>query len=329
MPDIVIGNTLIKDGLVLAPMAGVTDLTFRSLCREKGASLTVSEMISAKGVWYKDKKTALLAVRAPNENTYALQLFGSDPEIMAFAAKTLYELDPEIAIIDINMGCPMPKITGNGDGSALMRSPELAGKVVRAVSDAVSIPVTVKMRTGWDERSLNAPQLAAVCERNGASLICVHGRTREQLYRPPVDTDTIRKVKTAVGVPVVANGGIYGATDALRLLSETGCDGVAIGQGALGNPWIFSEVAAALNGKAYHAPEKDEIIDTAKRHVDMLCADKGAYIGVREARKHLGWYIKGMTGAAEARRLITVSESADELHSILDRLLCSEKGDIV
>lgn len=326
MSDIVIGKTVIENGLVLAPMAGVTDVTFRTLCREKGASLTVSEMISAKGVWYKDKKTALLAVRAPSEAPYALQLFGSDPEIMAFAAKALYSLDPEIAFIDINMGCPMPKITGNGDGSALMRDPLLAGKVVRAVSDAVSIPVSVKMRTGWDGSALNAPQLAAVCEQNGARMICVHGRTREQLYRPPVDTETIRKVKLAVGVPVVANGGIYGASDALRLLTDTGCDGIAIGQGALGNPWIFSEISSALRGEAYNPPEKDEIIETARRHIDMLCADKGEYIGVREARKHLGWYIKGMNGAAEARRLINSAESADELHSILNALLCSEQA---
>ncbi len=325
MPDIIVGSTVIKDGLVLAPMAGVTDVSFRTLCREKGASLTVSEMISAKGVWYKDKKTALLAVRSPSESVYALQLFGSDPEIMAFAAKTLYYLDPKIAFIDINMGCPMPKITGNGDGSALMRDPLLAGKVVRAVSDSVPIPVSVKMRTGWDSRSLNAPYLAAVCEQNGAKLICVHGRTREQLYRPPVDAETIRKVKRAVGVPVVANGGIYGASDALKLLTDTGCDGVAIGQGALGNPWIFSEVASALRGEAFNAPEKDEIIETAKRHVDMLCADKGEYIGVREARKHLGWYIKGMGGAAEARRLINSAEKAEELHSILNALRCSVK----
>lgn len=329
MSDIIIGKAVIRDGLVLAPMAGVTDLTFRTLCREKGASLTVSEMISAKGVWYKDKKTALLAIRAPSENVYALQLFGSDPDIMAYAAKTLYSLDPEIAFIDINMGCPMPKITGNGDGSALMRDPQLAGKVVRAVSDAVSIPVSVKMRTGWDSHSLNAPHLAAVCEQNGAKLICVHGRTREQLYRPPVDTETIRKVKRAVGVPVVANGGIYGAADALRLLSDTGCDGLAIGQGALGNPWIFSELSSAMRGEPYSAPESDEIIETANRHVDMLCANKGEHIGVREARKHLGWYIKGMSGAAEARRLINSAESTDELHSILNNLLHSEKSAIV
>lgn len=325
MPDIVIGKTVIKDGLVLAPMAGVTDLTFRTICREHGASLTVSEMISAKGVWYKDKKTKLLAVRAPSESPYALQLFGSDPEIMAYAAKFLYDADPEIAFIDINMGCPMPKITGNGDGSALMREPELAGKVVRAVSDAVPIPVSVKMRTGWDADSLNAPYLAAVCEQSGAKLICVHGRTREQLYRPPVDTATIKEVKRAVSVPVVANGGIYGASDALRLLTETGCDGIAIGQGALGNPWIFSEISALMRKAEYAPPSKAEIIGTAQRHIDMLCNDKGEYIGVREARKHLGWYIKGMDGAAEARRTINSAESANELHSILNRLLCCEK----
>ncbi len=326
MSDIVIGKTVIKDGLVLAPMAGVTDLTFRALCREHGASLTVSEMISAKGVWYGDKKTKLLASRAESETPLAIQIFGSDPEITAYAAKALYESDPEISFIDINMGCPMPKITGNGDGSALMRAPELAGRIVRAVSDAVPIPVSVKMRTGWDEGSLNAPYLAAVCEQNGAKLICVHGRTREQLYRPPVDLKTIKEVKRAVSVPVVANGGIYGARDALDALIETGCDGIAIGQGALGNPWIFSEISAALNGKSFSPPSADEIMATANRHVDMLCVDKGEYIGVREARKHLGWYIKGMEGSAEARRMINSAVSAHELHEILDGLTRKPRG---
>lgn len=321
MSDIVIGKTVIKDGLVLAPMAGVTDLTFRSICREHGASLTVSEMISAKGIWYKDKKTKLLAARASDETPFALQLFGSDPEIMAYAAGEMCAAVPGISFIDINMGCPMPKITGNGDGSALMRAPDLAGRIVRAVSDAVDVPVSVKMRTGWDIGSLNAPYLATVCEQNGAKMICVHGRTREQLYRPPIDTETIGKVKRAVSVPVVANGGVYGASDALRLLTETGCDGIAIGQGALGNPWIFSEISAALNEKEYLPPSPTDIIAMANRHVDMLCLDKGEYIGVREARKHLGWYIKGMGKSAEARRLINASESADELHAILNGLL--------
>ena len=203
-----IGSIEIKNGLVLAPMAGITDISFRSLCARFGASLTVSEMISAKGVYYKDKKTAALAASFKGEHPYAVQIFGSDPEIMGIAATSLRSINQDIDIFDINMGCPMPKITGNGDGSSLMRDPTLAGRVVRAVKDASSAPVTVKMRTGWDSSSINAPYLAQVCEANGASAICVHGRTREQLYRPPVDTATIRAVKRAVKIPVIANGGV-------------------------------------------------------------------------------------------------------------------------
>lgn len=315
-----IGNLLIENGTVLAPMAGVTDLSFRALCKRYGASLTVSEMISAKGVYYKDKKTAALASSHPSEDNFALQIFGSDPKIMADAAKSLLTINPAIGIFDINMGCPMPKITSNGDGCSLMRDPQLAGRIVKALKDATSAPVTVKMRTGWDKASINAPLVARICEENGADAICVHGRTREQLYRPPVDVETIKKVKEAVNIPVIANGGVYTAEDALRLLDATGCNGVAIGQGAMGNPFIFRECVAAFNGARCNSPETDEILSVAAEHVQMLCADKGEYIGVREARKHLSWYIKGLTGAAEARRRINASESAEELLAILAEL---------
>jgi tRNA-dihydrouridine synthase B len=278
-------------------------------------------MISAKGVYYKDQKTVTLARAAENETPYALQIFGSDPEIMAYSSKALIESNPEISIIDINMGCPMPKITGNGDGSALMKNPSLAGKIVRAVSDAVKLPVTVKMRTGWDADSINAPYLAAVCEQNGAALITVHGRTREQLYSPPVDAETIRLVKKEVKIPVIANGGIYNGHDALILLEKTMCDGVMVGQGALGNPWIFSEIECTLNGKSFARPEIREIIELAKRHVEMLCIDKGEYLGVREARKHLGWYIKGQKGASSARDKINKALSKEEIYCILNTLV--------
>ena len=316
-----IGSYDIKHGLVLAPMAGITDISFRTLCKRYGASLTVSEMISAKGVYYGDKKTAALACSHECEQPYALQIFGSEPDIMALAAQKLLSINPAIGIFDINMGCPMPKITGNGDGSALMRDPTLAGKVVAAVKKATNAPVTVKMRTGWDNNSINAPLLASICEENGASAICVHGRTREQLYRPPIDTETIRQVKKTVSIPVIANGGVYSAEDALRLLDKTECDGIAIGQGAMGNPFIFKECISAIENTPYIAPAIDEIIKITHEHIDMLCADKGEYIGVREARKHLGWYIKGIPGAADARRSINAAESADELHSILCALV--------
>ena len=316
-----IGNYELTHGLVLAPMAGVTDLPFRTLCKRYGAELTVSEMISAKGVYYGDKKTAALAASHESEDIYAVQIFGSDPDIMALAAQKLLSINPKIGIFDINMGCPMPKITGNGEGSALMRSPKLAGEIVKAVKCATIAPVTVKMRIGWDDNSINAPELAAICEDNGASAICVHGRTREQLYRPPVDFETIARVKRSVSIPVIANGGIYSATDALQLLDRTGCDAVAIGQGAMGNPFIFKELICAYKNTPFIAPATDEIIDLANEHVDLLCAEKGEYIGVREARKHLGWYIKGMPGAAEARRSINAAQTKSELHDILASLL--------
>ena len=316
-----IGNVEIENGLVLAPMAGITDKSFRTLAREYGAGLTVSEMISAKGVYYKDKKTALLAEPAKGETPYSLQIFGSEPDIMALSARKLKEDYPEISIVDVNMGCPMPKITGNGEGSSLMKNPALAGKIVRALVDALPIPVTVKMRTGWDKSSINAPILAKICEENGASAIAVHGRTREQLYSPPVDTETVRLVKEAVGIPVIANGGVYSGEDALLILDKTKCDGVMVGQGAMGNPFIFSEIKAAFEGKAYTRPGTDEIIALAMRHVGMLCEDKGEYIGVREARKHLGWYIKGLRGASDARGRINKAKSREELFDILRCLL--------
>ncbi len=321
MPTFKIGNVEIENGLVLAPMAGITDKSFRALAREFGAGLTVSEMISAKGGYYKDKKTALLAEPGEGESPYALQIFGSEPEIMAFAAARLIEAYPGISVVDVNMGCPMPKITGNGEGSSLMKNPTLAGKIVRALSDALAVPVTVKMRTGWDKNSINAPLLAAVCEQNGASAVAVHGRTREQLYSPPVDSETIRLVKREVKIPVIANGGVYSGRDALALLDKTGCDGIMVGQGAMGNPFIFSEIKSALKGESYIRPETEEVIALAMRHVIMLCEDKGEYIGVREARKHLGWYIKGLRGASGARDKINKSESKEELLDILRALI--------
>lgn len=315
-----IGNVTVPDGAILAPMAGITDRTYRKICKSFGCALTVSEMISAKGVYYGDKKTVTLADSSENENPYSLQIFGSEPEIMAIAAQKLLEINPKINIFDINMGCPMPKITNNGEGSALMKNPQLAGRVVRAVVDAVSVPVSVKMRIGWDKNSINAVYFAQVLEANGASAICVHGRTREQLYAPPVLYNVIRDVKSAVKIPVIANGGIYSGEDAIALLDRTGCEAVAIGQGAMGNPFIFEECLMAFRNQPYVAPVSEEILKIAAEHVRLLCKDKGDYIGVREARKHLGWYIKGMPGATEARRKINASESVDELLSILDTL---------
>ena len=313
-----LGDKKIEHGLILAPMAGVTDRAFRALASGMGAELTVSEMISAKAIWYKDKKTATLSEFSPEEEPFAIQLFGSEPEIMAHAAAELEGRYPTLAAIDINMGCPMPKITGNGEGSSLMRSPELAGRIVKAVNDAVKLPVTVKMRTGWDENSLNAPYLAQVCEANGASLICVHGRTRKQLYSPPIDRATIALVKRSVKVPVVANGGIYTSDDAITMLEETGCDGLAIGQGAMGNPWIFKQITEALEGRMGYQPDISERGETALRHLELLLKYKGDYIGAREARRHMAYYMKGISGSAAARDALNKAEDGEAVRQLVE-----------
>lgn len=315
-----IGNVDIGTGLTLAPMAGVTDRTFRALCRRAGADYVVSEMISAKAIAYGDKKTPELARMGENEHPAALQLFGSDPSIMAEAAVWLCDnFSPDI--IDINMGCPVRKIFSSGDGCALMRAPELAGRIVEAVKAAVAVPVTVKIRTGIDSGHINAPELARRLEACGADGLCIHGRTREQLYAPPVDLETIAKVKAAVSIPVIGNGGIRCAGDAEEMLRRTGVDSVAVGQGACGNPWIFSEIRSSLDGAAFSAPTARERISAAKEHMRLLTEDKGEYIGLREARKHLGWYIAGMRGAAAARDRINREESREAIGALLDELV--------
>lgn len=313
-----LGNKRIENGLVLAPMAGVTDRAYRALCISMGAGMTVSEMISAKAIWYKDKKTALLSEFSPDEEPYAVQLFGSEPEIMAHAAAELEGRYPTLVAIDINMGCPMPKITGNGEGSSLMRSPELAGRIVKAVKDAVNLPISVKMRTGWDESSLNAPYLAQTVEQAGASLICVHGRTRQQMYAPPVDRKTIAAVKRAVSVPVLANGGIYTPADAIAMLEDTGCDGLAIGQGSMGNPWIFRQISEALAGKGEYQPDIKEKREIALRHLGLLLHFKGDYVGAREARRHMAYYMKGLPDSAAARDSLNHAEDGATVRKLVD-----------
>ena len=313
-----LGDKRIENGLVLAPMAGVTDRAFRALAISMGAGMTVSEMISAKAIWYKDKKTALLSEFSPAEEPFSIQLFGSEPEIMAHAAAELEGRYPSLVAIDINMGCPMPKITGNGEGSSLMRSPELAAQIVKKVNDAVNLPISVKMRTGWDENSLNAPYLAQAVEQAGAALICVHGRTRQQLYAPPVDRTTIAAVKRAVSVPVLANGGIYTASDAVAMLEETGCDGLAIGQGSMGNPWIFRQITEALSGNTEYAPDIRERREVALRHLELLLHFKGDYIGAREARRHMAYYMKGLPDSAAARDALNHAEDGETVRGLVD-----------
>ncbi len=329
-----IGKYTLKYGLLAAPMAGVSDRSFREMCRRFGAEYTVSEMISAKAICYEQmsKKESIspspsveLATISSAEQPIAIQLFGREPEFMARAAQMIEERsyrgcisDIAPAAIDINMGCPVRKIVGNGEGSALMKEPELAASIVRAVKDAVSIPVTVKIRAGFD--SITAPEFAKRMEQAGADMICVHARTREQMYLPGIDMRAVEETKAAVSVPVVGNGDIYTASDAIKMIDNTGCDGIMIARGALGNPWIFSEIIAALDGKKYTAPNVKERLCTAKEHLLMMLSDKPHARAVAEAKKHIAWYIKGMNGAAAARSAVMTASDENDMLRILNEL---------
>lgn len=315
-----IGNLLLPHGLLLAPMAGITDRPFRRICRRFGAEMTVSEMVSAKAMHFHDRKTNLLAALDPDEKPAAVQIFGSEPEIMAEAAQLLLSGPTPPSVIDINMGCPMKKIVSNGEGSRLMQDLPLAYCIIRAVKDAVAIPVTVKFRTGWDAAHINATEFAKMCEAAGADAITVHGRTREQMYAPPVDRKTIAKVKQSVSIPVIGNGDICSGSDACTFLAETGVDGIAIGRGAMGNPWIFSEIICALDGSAYTPPSRRDRIETALAHLDAAIEEKGERVGICEGRKQIAHYIAGMPGAAAARDAINRAEKRKQIHDILHAL---------
>ena len=333
MGNIKIGNYLLKHGLFLAPLAGVSDRAFREVCRAHGAEYTVSEMVSAKALCYEQKskkvyRTAPLSSVLKREMPMAVQLFGSEPEFLAEAAKMIEQMsyggceaDTPPAAIDINMGCPVHKVVSNGEGSALTKTPELAADIVRAVTKAVSLPVTVKIRTGWDRNSINAVEMAKRLEDAGAALIAVHGRTREDMYSPGVDYESIALVKQNVSIPVVGNGDVYNAEDALGMLRKTGCDGIMVARGALGNPFIFDEICAALEDRPYHAPTLKERFDTAISQVQKMIEQKGERIAVAEARKHLSWYIKGVDGAASARVDINCAQTLEQMTEILNRLL--------
>lgn len=307
-----IGSVVLENNVFLAPMAGVTDLPFRLLCREQGAGLLCMEMISAKAVHYNNKNTESLMEIHPDEMPVSLQLFGSEPDIMAETAARIEERP--FAILDINMGCPVPKVVNNCEGSALMKNPKLAGEIINAVVRSVSKPVTVKIRKGFDENSINAVEMAKIAEANGAAAVAVHGRTREQYYSGKADWEIIRQVKESVGIPVIGNGDVTDAVSAAKMLDETGCDGIMVGRASRGNPWIFREINTYLDtGKIAQRPSTEEVRDTILRHAALQLEYKGEYTAIREMRKHVAWYTTGYPHSARLRQMVNEMETIAEL----------------
>lgn len=313
-----IGSVELESNCILAPMAGVTDLPFRLLCTEQGVAMCCTEMVSAKAIYFNNKKTDVLMDIHPEEGPVSLQLFGSDPQIMGDMAKRIEER--EFAILDINMGCPVPKIVNNKEGSYLMKTPILAGKIIESVANSIRKPVTVKIRRGFDEAHINAVEIAHIAQESGAAAICVHGRTREEYYSGTANWDCIRDVKEHVSIPVIGNGDINSAEDAKRMIDTTGCDGVAVGRGARGNPWIFREIKAYLKtGEKIARPTEKEVREMILRHAKLQFEYKGDYIGIREMRKHVSWYTAGHQNAARLRGEINRAQTFEEL------LICVNK----
>ena len=304
--------------VILAPMAGVSALPFRLLCKEYGAAMTCMEMISAKAIYYNNKNTESLLQIHPDEGPVSLQLFGNDPALMAEMAHRIE--DRPFSVLDINMGCPVPKIVNNHEGSYLMKNPELVHDIVYAISHAISKPVSVKIRKGFDEAHVNAVEVAKAAEAGGASFVAVHGRTREQFYSGPADWSIIKAVKEALSIPVIGNGDVVDADSARRMFEETGCDAVMVGRAADGNPFIFAEINAGLEGKPYEKPTTATVKETILRHAELQLEYKGEYIGVREMRKHLSWYLKGFEGAARLRAEINAMETMRELTDVVEMI---------
>ena len=311
-----IGNLKIKGCAALAPMAGVADRAFRELCVSYGAAYVVSEMISSKGVSLGDRKSKALMQLSDEERPAGVQIFGNDPSVMAQSVKTVLGVSPDF--VDINMGCPAPKIAGNGGGASLMRHPQLAKEIVEAVVAACgNVPVTVKIRSGWDFENLNAVEMAQNAEKAGAVAVTVHGRTRQQMYAPPVDHQMIAEVKKSVSIPVIGNGDIVDGPSAAKMLEETNCDFLMVGRGALGRPWVFSQINAYLqNGIILPEPPVSERMRVMVKHVRKICEYKGERIGIREARKHAAWYAKGIRGAAKYRKDLSLIESIEQLEEL-------------
>ena len=315
MNKLKIGSVELNNPFILASMAGVCDQPFRLLCKEKGAAMVCTEMVSAKAIYYNNKNTKELLTIDKNEGPVSLQLFGSEPKLMAEMAKRIEEIPFDI--LDFNMGCPVPKVVNNGEGSALMKNPVLAGHIIEAMVNAISKPVTVKIRAGFDAEHINAVEIAKIAENSGAAAITVHARTREQYYSGKADREIIRLVKEAVTIPVIGNGDIDCYESAKHMLEYTGCDGVAIGRGAEGNPWIFEELNAKYAGLDYNKPSLEEVKEMIMRHARMLIDYKGEYIGIREMRKHAAWYTAGFKGASKLRGCLNEASSIESLEEII------------
>lgn len=309
-----IGNVELNNNIILAPMAGVTDLSFRKICKDCGAGLVETEMVSSKAIYYNDEKTLKMINTEGEKRPVSMQIFGNEPDIMAEAAKFLQD---KADIIDINMGCPAPKVVKNGDGSKLLLNLDLIGEIVSSVVSVSKVPVTVKIRKGWDDEHIVAVEAAKVIEKAGASAITIHGRTRTQFYTGTADWNIIKEVKEAVSIPVIGNGDIVSGKTAEKMFETTGVDGIMIGRATLGNPWIFNEVISYLNGDCYCGPKKQEVLDTIIKHYEMLAEEKGEYTAVREMRKHIAWYIKGMKDASVMRNEINKLEDMCEVIKIL------------
>ena len=312
-----IGNVTLENNLILAPMAGVTDLPFRLLCKEQGAGLLCTEMVSAKAIYFKNKNTKSLMQILPRERPVSLQLFGSEPELMGFIAQQIEE--QPFDILDINMGCPVPKVVNNGEGSALMKNPKLVGEIVKKVASSIQKPLTVKIRKGFTEDCVNAVEIAKIIEDAGAAAVAVHGRTREQYYSGRADWDIIRRVKEAVSIPVIGNGDVDSPESAKRLLEETGCDGIMIGRAARGNPWIFSRIRSYLeNGTMPDEPAASDVREMILKHARLQLEYKGEYTGMREMRKHVAWYTAGMPHSASVRRKVNEIETYEQLEELVN-----------
>ena len=316
MKTLTIGNVELKNPFILAPMAGVTDLPFRVLCQEQGAGMVCMEMVSAKAIYYNNKNTEALMEIHPDERPVSLQLFGSDPKIMGDMAARIEERPFDI--LDINMGCPVPKVVNNGEGSALMKNPKLVGEIVSSVVKSIKKPVTVKIRRGFDEAHVNAVEIAKIIEDSGAAAVAVHGRTREQYYAGHADWDIIRQVKEAVSIPVIGNGDVNSSKDALKMFEETGCDGIMIARGARGNPWIFHELAAWAAGEELpEAPDMETVKQMIIRHGKLAAKYKGEYIGLREMRKHVAWYTAGFPHSSKLRARVNEIDTLESLEELM------------